>query len=82
MQRREALKLIQDDMDKHNLKEVSYLTDGRTYMNVTAKSTNGEFYRYCHDALCTVIRKYKLIVDINSQQIIGHIDTGKRGKNE
>lgn len=79
MQRREALKLIQDDMDKHYLKEVGYLTDGRTYMNVTAKAMNGEFYRYCYDALSEVIRKYKLVIDMKTQEVISFVDTGKRG---
>ena len=80
MHRREALKLIQDDMDKNFLKEVGYVTDGRTYMNVTAKAMNGEFYRYCYNALSEVIGKYKLVMDITTQEVISFVDTGREVK--
>ena len=75
MHSREALKLIQNDMDKHYLKEVGYLTDGRTFLNVTAKSVNGNFYRYIYDELSRRVRKYDLAIEISTEQYIGTVES-------
>lgn len=75
MHRREALKLIEADMKKFSYKEVGFLTDCRTYMNVTVKSPNGTFYRYIYDELSQSIRKYNLTVEMNTEVYIGTVES-------
>ena len=80
MHRREALKLIEADMKKFSYKEVGFLTDCRTYMNVTVKSPNGTFYRYIYDELSRKIRKYNLTVDTNTEVYIGTVESEVKTK--
>ena len=80
MHRREALVLIQRDMDKFSLKEVGFLTDCRTYLNVTAKSPSGNFYRYIYDELSQRIYKYELVIDMRSQVFIGVVESEVKTK--
>ena len=75
MHRREALKLIEADMKKFSYKEVGFLTDCRTYMNVTVKSPNGKFYRYIYDELSRSIRKYNLTVEMSTGVYIGTVES-------
>ena len=75
MHRREALKLIEADMKKFSYKEVGFLTDCRTYLNVTVKSPNGTFYRYIYDELSQSIRKYNLTVEMNTEVYIGTVES-------
>ena len=80
MHRNEALKLIEADMKKFCYKEVGFLTDCRTYMNVTVKSPNGTFYRYIYDELSRKVRKYNLTVDTNTEVYIGMIESEVKTK--
>ena len=80
MHRNEALKLIEADMKKYCYKEVGFLTDCRTYLNVTVKSPNGTFYRYIYDELSLKIRKYNLAVDTNTEVYIGTIESEVKTK--
>ena len=75
MHRNEALKLIEADMKKFCYKEVGFLTDCRTYLNVTVKSPNGTFYRYIYDELSRKVRKYNLAVDTNTEVYIGMVES-------
>ena len=80
MHRNEALKLIESDMQKYCYKEVGFLTDCRTYLNVTVKSPNGTFYRYIYDELSRKIRKYNLTVDTNTEVYIGRVESEVKTK--
>ena len=80
MHRREALKLIEADMKKFSYKEVGFLTDCRTYLNVTVKSTNGTFYRYIYDELSRKIRKYNLTVEMSTEVYIGMVESEVKTK--
>ena len=80
MHRNEALKLIESDMKKFCYKEVGFLTDCRTYMNVTVKSPNGTFYRYVYDELSRKVRKYNLTVDTNTEVYIGMVESEVKTK--
>lgn len=75
MHRREALKLIESDMKKFSYQEVGFLTDCRTYLNVTVKSPNGTFYRYIYDELSRKVRKYNLAVETSTEVYIGTIES-------
>ena len=75
MHRNEALKLIESDMQKYRYKEVGFLTDCRTYLNVTVKSPNGTFYRYIYDELSRKVRKYNLTVETASEIYIGMVES-------
>lgn len=78
MHRNEALKLIESDMQKYRYKEVGFLTDCRTYLNVTVKSPNGTFYRYIYDELSRKVRKYNLTVETDSEIYIGMVESEVR----
>ena len=80
MHRNEALKLIEADMKKFCYKEVWFLTDCRTYLNVTVKSPNGTFYRYIYDELSRKVRKYNLTVETNSEVYIGMVESEVKTK--
>ena len=80
MHRNEALKLIEADMKKYCYKEVGFLTDCRTYLNVTVKSPNGTFYRYIYDELSRKVRKYNLIVETNTEVYIGMVESEVKTK--
>ena len=80
MHRNEALKLIEADMKKFSYKEVGFLTDCRTYLNVTVKSPNGTFYRYIYDELSRKVRKYNLTVDTNTEVYIGMVESEVKTK--
>lgn len=75
MHRNKALKLIEADMQKYRYKEVGFLTDCRTYLNVTVKSPNGTFYRYIYDELSRKVRKYNLTVETASEIYIGMVES-------
>ena len=80
MHRNEALKLIEADMKKYCYKEVGFLTDCRTYLNVTVKSPNGTFYRYIYDELSRKVRKYNLTVETASEVYIGMVESEVKTK--
>ena len=80
MHHNEALKLIEADMKKFCYKEVGFLTDCRTYLNVTVKSPNGTFYRYIYDELSRKVRKYNLTVETNSEVYIGMVESEVKTK--
>ena len=80
MHRCEALKLIEADMKKYCYKEVGFLTDCRTYMNVTVKSPDGTFYRYIYDELSRKVRKYNLTVETDSEVYIGMVESEVKTK--
>ena len=80
MHRKEALKLIEADMQKFSYKEVGFLTDCRNYLNVTVKSPNGTFYRYIYDELSRKVRKYNLTVETNTEVYIGMVESEVKTK--
>lgn len=80
MHRREALKLIEADIQKFRYKEVGFLTDCRTYLNVTVKSPDGTFYRYIYDELSRKVRKYNLTVETSTEVYIGTIESEVKTK--
>ena len=80
MHRNEALKLIEADMKKYCYKEVGFLTDCRTYLNVTVKSPDGTFYRYIYDELSRKVRKYNLAVEKFSEVYIGMVESEVKTK--
>ena len=80
MHRNEALKLIEADMKKFCYKEVGFLTDCRTYLNVTVKSPNGTFYRYIYDELSRKVRKYNLTVETSTEVYIGMVESEVKTK--
>ena len=80
MHRNEALKLIEADMKKYCYKEVGFLTDCRTYLNVTVKSPDGTFYRYIYDELSRKIRKYNLAIEKFSEVYIGMVESEVKTK--
>ena len=80
MHRNEALKLIEADMKKFCYKEVGFLTDCRTYLNVTVKSPNGTFYRYIYDELSRKVRQYNLTVDTSPEVYIGTVESEVKTK--
>ena len=80
MHRKEALKLIEADMQKFSYKEIGFLTDCRTYLNVTVKSPNGTFYRYIYDELSRKVRKYNLTVETNTEVYIGMVESEMKTK--
>ena len=75
MHRNEALKLIEADMKQFSYKEVGFLTDCRTYLNVTVKSPSGKFYRYIYDELSRKIRKYDLGIELSTEKFIGMVES-------
>lgn len=75
MHRREALVLIQRDMNKFGLKEVGLLTDCRAYLNVVAKSVHDNYYRYIYDELSRKIHRYRLLVDLSTEVFIGTVES-------
>ena len=78
MHRREALKLIEADMKTHNMKEVGFITDCRTYLTVTAKSEKGDFYRYIYDDLCKYVRRFHLTEQLSTEVYIGTVESEVR----
>lgn len=73
MYKREALYIINRDIQQNHLTEVGYYTDGRTFINVTARSPNNVYYRYIYDALSDQVNKYEMQVALSTRQFINHV---------